>query len=47
MMECPKPQPGHQVIPINFKGHNVKCDVACGEVNARHSIAVIQKMSSK
>jgi hypothetical protein len=46
-MECPSPQPGHQVMPSNFNGHKVKCDVACGEVKARHNIAVIQKASSK
>lgn len=22
-IECPNPQPGHQVIPISFKGHKV------------------------
>jgi len=46
-MECPKPQPGHHVIPISFKGHKVKCDPATGLVKARHNIAAIQKMSSK
>lgn len=46
-MECPKPQPGHHLIPISFNGHKVKCDSATGLVKARHNIAAIQKMSSK
>lgn len=46
-MECPKPQPGHQVMPICFNGHNEKCDSAPGAVKAKDTIAAIQKNSSK
>ena len=46
-MECPNPQPGHQVIPTNFNGHKEKCDSDPGAVKARHNIAAIQKTSSK
>jgi phage baseplate assembly protein gpV len=47
MMEWPNPQPGHQVMPMSFSGHKVKCDVAWGEVKASDNIAAIQKTSSK
>ena len=46
-MECPSPQPGHHLKPINFKGHSVKCDSAPGGLKARASMAAIQKNSSK
>ncbi len=45
-MEWPNPQPGHQVIPINLKGHKVKCGLV-GSLKARASIADVQNISSK
>jgi hypothetical protein len=46
-IECPKPQPGHQLMPINFNGHSVKC-VACeGWLIPSAMSAVIQKVNSK
>ena len=46
-MECPKPQPGHQVMPIAFKGQRLKCADPAGPVNANAVRAAIQNMSSK
>jgi len=46
-MECPSPQPGHQLKPISFSGHSVKC-VACeGWLTASAMIAATQKTNSK
>jgi hypothetical protein len=46
-MECPKPQPGHQVIPIAFNGQRLKCTGPAGSVNASAVRAAIQNVSSK
>jgi len=44
---CPKPQPGHQVIPSSLNGHSVKCVSPFGLVTANAISAAIQKTSSK
>ena len=44
---CPKPHPGHQVIPIAFSGHRLKCTLPAGSVNASANSAAIQIASSK
>ena len=46
-MECPRPQPGHQVMPISFNGHNEKCDWSVGLAMAKAISAAIQNASSK
>ncbi|MDB5144424.1 MAG: hypothetical protein JWQ66_3137 [Mucilaginibacter sp.] len=46
-MECPKPQPGHQVIPIALRGQRLKCAGPAGSVNASETRATIQNTSSK
>ncbi len=46
-MECPSPQPGHQVKPNSFSGHNVKCVVPTGLVSAKATNPAIQNASSK
>jgi len=46
-MECPKPQPGHQVIPRSLSGHNEKWTGPDGSVNASETMAAIQNKSSK
>ena len=46
-MECPSPQPGHQVMPISFKGHKVKCVAAEGSLMPKAINAAIQKVNSK
>jgi hypothetical protein len=46
-MECPKPQPGHQVNPIAFKGQRLKCAGPAGSANASVIMAPIQNASSK
>lgn len=46
-MECPKPQPGHQVKPKALNGQRLKCAGPAGSVNARETNAAIQNISSK
>lgn len=46
-MECPKPQPGHQVMPTVFSGQRLKWAGPAGSVNARAVNAAIQNMNSK
>jgi len=46
-MECPNPQPGHQVMPIAFSGQRLKCAGPAGLVNANAVSAAIQNISSK
>ena len=46
-MECPKPQPGHQVKPIALNGQRLKCAGPAGLVKASEIRAVAQKTSSK
>jgi hypothetical protein len=46
-MECPKPQPGHQVIPIALSGQRLKCAGPAGSVNASETRAATQNISSK
>jgi len=46
-MECPKPQPGHQLKPNNFKGQSVKCFSAVGFAMAKAESPATQKTSSK
>jgi hypothetical protein len=46
-IECPKPQPGHQVIPIAFNGQRLKCADPAGSVKASAMSAAVQNMSSK
>jgi len=46
-MECPSPQPGHQVMPISFKGHRIKCVAAEGLLMPKAINAAIQKVNSK
>jgi len=46
-IECPKPQPGHQVMPIAFSGQRLKWAGPAGSVNARATSAAIQNKSSK
>jgi hypothetical protein len=44
---CPKPQPGHQVIPIALSGHKLKCTGPAGSVKANVIIAATQNVNSK
>jgi hypothetical protein len=46
-IECPKPQPGHQVNPTAFSGQRLKCAGPAGLVNASAVRAAIQNISSK
>jgi len=46
-IECPIPQPGHHLIPINFNGHNEYCPCVAGSVKANAINAAVQKRSSK
>jgi hypothetical protein len=46
-IECPKPQPGHHVIPISFSGHRPYCPGVDGSEIANAINADIQKASSK
>lgn len=46
-MECPSPQPGHQVIPSILSGHSEKWDALPGFVNASEVNAATQNASSK
>ena len=46
-MECPKPQPGHQVMPIALSGQRLKCAGPAGSVNASETKAATQNVSSK
>ncbi len=46
-MAWPKPQPGHQLKPINFSGHKLKCAWLVGSVSASEMSAAIQNTSSK
>lgn len=46
-MECPKPQPGHQVMPRALKGHKEKCACPAGLVSAKAIKADIQNSSSE
>ncbi len=46
-IECPSPQPGHQLKPISFKGHKVKCVWLAGLVKARQVSPATQNASSK
>lgn len=46
-MECPKPQPGHQIMPIALSGQRLKWPWPDGSVNASAARAAIQNMSSK
>jgi len=46
-MECPRPQPGHQVMPIILNGHNEKWDCSVGLVSANETMAATQKANSK
>ncbi|MDB5152427.1 MAG: hypothetical protein JWR54_1178 [Mucilaginibacter sp.] len=46
-MECPKPQPGHQVIPIALSGQRLKCTGPAGFANASETRAATQNTSSK
>jgi len=44
---CPKPQPGHQMMPMAFNGQRLKCAGPAGLVNASAVSAAIQNISSK
>lgn len=46
-MLCPKPQPGHQVMPIAFKGHKEKWGAAVGLQMAKASNPPSKKANSK
>jgi len=46
-MEWPIPQPGHQVIPVSFKGHKLKWLWFAGFINAKQTKATIQNVNSK
>ena len=46
-MECPKPQPGHQVKPIALSGQRLKCAGPAGLVKANTTSAATQKTNSK
>jgi hypothetical protein len=46
-MECPSPQPGHQVSPRAFNGHKEKCNWPDGLIKARQAKPQTQNASSK
>lgn len=46
-MACPRPQPGHQEMPMAFKGHKLKWLLPTGLVKARQVKATIQNINSK
>jgi hypothetical protein len=46
-IECPKPQPGHQVMPIALSGQRLKWAGPTGLVNASAKRAATQNINSK
>lgn len=46
-IECPKPQPGHQPMPIALSGQRLKCAGPAGSANASEIRAATQNTNSK
>ena len=46
-IECPKPQPGHQMMPMALSGQRLKCAGPAGLVNASTIRAATQNVNSK